>query len=1266
MATSAGEEGTEGEGMSNFSNKTLLRDVISIPERSGADDYVLRLTEGVGEGRLDTTIEDYVVTDALTEAFDQALDLVAASLKDGTSRASFLSGSFGSGKSHFMAVLYALLGHNPTARAKPELAPVVQRHDGELQGKKVLRLAFHFLDSDSIEQAIFSGYVNQVAALHPDAPLPAVHQGDQLLEDAEGLRAQMGEYAFLAGLNKSDVASGEDDVWGNVLQEGTWTSESYDRARTAAPDSGERQRLVSALVSTYFKAFTRGAEFVSLDEGLAVISNHAKSLGYDAIVMFLDELVLWLAFRVRDAEFFGREAQKLTKFVESGAGQLDIPLITFVARQLDLRKYFVESGGGTGSHQEALDSAFQHQEGRFRTIVLGDDNLPYVAEKRLLKPVSEEARRIIDDAFNGLDRREHLWDVLLDGINNDEGTKGADRQAFRRTYPFSPALVSTLRTLASAMQRDRTALKVMQQLLVDQRDHLTVDDVIPVGDVFDLVVNGNQAITEDMRGRFRNALKLYDEKLRPLLLREHRLDDADVDGLPPDHAFHADDRLVKTLVLSAIASEVPALRELTPGRLASLNHGSIVSPLPGQEASAVLSRLKRWNSEVPEIHISGDNRNPTVRLRISEVDYESVVEKARGEDTEGRRREVLKNLVWQEFGLEQIDGDVTGVSRQNRIWRGSRREVEVIFANIRDRAWLADEMFEAGPDTWRFIIDYPFDEQGHGVREDDQRLDDLRNKGLDTRTVAWVPHFLSDKRQRELGRLAVLDWLLGGSGNRWTSMSSDLAPEDRSQAKIILENQRDALRERMRGAVQEAYGAARPTTGNLDLDEAHERVLISLTHEFTPQAPVGHDLEAAFTNLVDQVFSAAFPGHPKFEPEDMEVKPRELNAVLDAVDEAQQDPDGRVFVDPARRDSVRRVANELGVGYMGETHFLFGADRFKWQMTFAKAMGAAELEQTDVIDVATLRRWIRETTPAPGLRTEVADLVICAWAILQGRAWYRYGSALEAAPKPGSLTSEMELRPEALPDAAAWRSAVDRAGAMFGINANTYLTGSAVSELATQIRKRIAELSADSRGLVEALSEAYRRLGLPLDGTAGGRLATARATAELFADLQAKTDNVSLIETLGRADLSATDQAAGRSAWKSATVAHQLHDFGWSRLSPLLDAEGRHSDRGRSAQEALDRLRKSLTADELAQPLNDALKRAEDDAFAWLEEGQKTVDPEPATPSGPASSETPGAATDGRRTVTSADDLHRVREELVTFLEEHGGARVVVEWRVEP
>ena len=141
---------------------------------------------------------------------------------------------------------------------------------------------------------------------------------------------------------------------------------------------------MTALVENYFSAYTQQASYVDLDTGLAAIAAHAKSLGYDAVVLFLDELVLWLAFSVQDREFFRRESQKLTKLVETGAGARAIPLVSFVARQMDLRRWFADAGA-SGAEQEALDRAFRHQEGRFGTLVLGDDNLPYVANRRLLR-----------------------------------------------------------------------------------------------------------------------------------------------------------------------------------------------------------------------------------------------------------------------------------------------------------------------------------------------------------------------------------------------------------------------------------------------------------------------------------------------------------------------------------------------------------------------------------------------------------------------------------------------------------------------------------------------------------------------------------------------------------------------------------------------------------------------------------------------------------------------------------------------------------------
>ena len=131
----------------------------------------------------------------------------------------------------------------------------------------------------------------------------------------------------------------------------------------------------------------------------------------------------------------------------------------------------------------------------------------------------------------------------------------------------------------------------------------------------------------------------------------------------------------------------------------------------------------------------------------------------------------------------------------------------------------------------------------------------------------------------------------------------------------------------LRRAIQECYGAAAPTPGTLAEDGAHDRVLVSLDPSFSPAAPVGADLAAAFGNLIDQAFSATYPGHPRFEPADVEVTVRDLAAVYAHVERAVADPDGRVRLEgdiaggpPGRQRPAGRTA--------GETHFLFGDDRF--------------------------------------------------------------------------------------------------------------------------------------------------------------------------------------------------------------------------------------------------------------------------------------------------------------------------------------------------
>ncbi|MGI8814391.1 MAG: hypothetical protein ACR2G2_03615 [Pseudonocardia sp.] len=98
-------------------------------------------------------------------AFDEALGLIGSALSEGRSKASYLHGSFGSGKSHFMAVLHALLRGDLQARSRPELADALAKHRW-LGGTNFLLVPYHLIGAESLEAAVLGGYVNHVRVAH--------------------------------------------------------------------------------------------------------------------------------------------------------------------------------------------------------------------------------------------------------------------------------------------------------------------------------------------------------------------------------------------------------------------------------------------------------------------------------------------------------------------------------------------------------------------------------------------------------------------------------------------------------------------------------------------------------------------------------------------------------------------------------------------------------------------------------------------------------------------------------------------------------------------------------------------------------------------------------------------------------------------------------------------------------------------------------------------------------------------------------------------
>jgi hypothetical protein len=1235
-------------------HQPLLREFIHIPERTSDSDFVLKLTEGVDD--VEATLRDYVITDRLVSNFDQALGLISSAVGGGGSKAAYLHGSFGSGKSHFMAVLHALLRGESAARARDELAGVLAKHDVWIAGKHFLLVPYYMLGAKSLEQRVLGGYSEYVRRLHPGAPIPAVHRTDALLANARHLRAEMGDPAFIRGL----PAEEGDDEWGE--SEPFWTPDRLDAAFAAGLGDPLRRRLVSDVLQSWLPAVYSDAledaeGFVSLDAGLTEIAGHAKDLGYDGLVLFLDELILWLANSMGNQAFVSREVQKITNFVEGGDARRPIPIVSFIARQRDLRE--LVGVGVAGAEDLSFQDTLNLASGRFDVITLRDSNLPLIAHRRLLTPMSDEAAKAIDSAFDSTTRvRREVWDTLL----GSEGMTGADIESFKLSYPFSPAFTDTLVHVSSALQRERTALKLMSKLLVDHRDDLRLGQLVPLGDLYEVISRGgDQPFTEKLKAEYEAAQRLYGDKLRPYLLSRYNLTDEDVAavrrageslGRSVDpgltgrvRAFTGDNRLMMTLLLSALAPSVPALRNLTVRRLSALNHGSITSPIPGAEVSQVSRKVSEWAGEFGEIKVT-DADDPGVSLELVGVDVQGILNSAGHYDQIGARRNLVKRLVWEELGVAQTDAFV---DHADLTWRGSRRMVEVLFGNVRDSAELPDSSFHPlDPTSWRLVVDYPFDvEATYTPAYARSRVAALVGSGEPIRTVCWVPAALTAGRLGDLGRLVVIDTLL--SGQRFDSHAQHLNASDRQRARATLTSRRDALLNKVRGVLREAYGLASKQSD--DVNPSFDDHLLSLWPSLHPTLPMGASMRDALRRVAAEMLAEQFPAHPDFDPDRTErhVTTAEVRTVAGYVRQAVGTANGRVEVVKADRSVVRRIANPLRLGEMAESAFNLGRH---WVEHFDRAAGRARMVARDLA-VTDLYRWLDDPA-AMGLDKIVANLVVCTFADQTDRVWVRHGGVLDPPPEVTGVTGDMALRQQPLPGVEEWRVASERAAKILGVLAPTLLRGRLVSAFAREVREKAVVGATNTYALVAALERHSRRLGLDPEAT-GGRLATARRAADLLATLVSPLPANQVVAALATADLGGPPDRTGRSVRSAKQVAEALGAAPWD----LFDtAAGLPDPYEVEAREIMGTLARVARNDELTESLPAALDATRAAANLLVRKAtRKQAAPQPPQPTQPR-------PVPGERIwkVTSAADLDGVVAQLKDAAAGRAGTIEIV-WR---
>lgn len=1247
--------------------RPLLRDVIRIKESISTSDFVLQLAEATTPDGAERALKDYVVTERLLENFDDALGLIKAAVDGGTSKAAYLHGSFGAGKSHFMAVLHALLSNSPAARGRAEFDSTLSKHSWlGADGKRFMLVPYHMLGAKAIEQRVLGGYVSYVKEHHPAALTPQVYRTDALFADIRSMRERLGVDAVIRGLTAIDgdgdggSGSDDEDEWGESF---SWTPELLETALGAEEvhESGRalnlvspsapaelRARLVQDASANLLPGFARNAAedehgFVSLDAGLSVIAEHAKSLGYDGLILFLDELILWLATLIHDQRFVAREAGKITNLVEGGDARRAVPIVSFIARQRDLRELVGDelSGAAEASIQDTLNLA----SGRFETITLEDRNLPQVANARLLQPHSPETAALIRAEFDKTRKvRQEVWDTLL---GSDKSTTGADEDSFRLSYPFSPAFMDTLVHVSSALQRNRTGMKLMGQLLADHRDELRLGDLIPVGDLYPLITaGGDKPFTDSLKVVFDAADKLYRNKLRPHLLLTYDVAEEDVEQYTkhgPEAVadpelrsrvklFVGDNRIVGTILLSALAPSVPALKDLTIRRLSALNYGSITAPIPGREYGILKNKIDEWAGHFPEIKPTGTDANPGVRLELSGVDVDSVIANANVNDNPGNRIALAKRLLAQEFGVQQ--GQFT--DELAFVWRGTNRTCEVVFGSVADPDELPDhDLFPQQEGQWRIAVGLPFSEDERGARDGANRIRTLREQqqGERSRTVAWLPAHLSAQRHADFRRLVVIDKALADPQRFDSQYAGHLNSDNRSRAKGLLQSQREALLKNVRTAFKQAYGLAHKKDGDVTVGFADH--LESLPDVAGLNLGFGQSLHDGVRHVAGKLLAQQFPAHPDLDPDATggAVKPSDARKVFAHVRAAAESRDRRVEVPAAERGLMTRLAGPLRLGQQKEAYFELSPYWSEHFRQLARAKG-----QSGDLSVIALTDWTDLPEPR-GLPEFLTRLVIASFAEMDDRVWVA-GGPIDPAPELAQIRDHFALRSQSLPSREDWDAARDRFERIFGEKPPALLRSRIVTHFAGQIAAQIRTHKDHVAKLVSLLEENAAFLGLDREAGEGGRLALAHRSQELLRTVeQAASQGASsakkTVEALARFDLGKVSaDRYGTSVTTAAAVAAALTGASWETLA-LAAAEGVE---GRAL---LDALRGTARSDQRTADLGSALERTQRDVLALVRRNREAAAPPSPPAPGPRAGDVSLTTSSSHPSVTATPQERR-------------------------
>jgi hypothetical protein len=253
------------------------------------------------------------------------------------------------------------------------------------------------------------------------------------------------------------------------------------------------------------------------------------------------------------------------------------------------------------------------------------------------------------------------------------------------------------------MQRERSALRLLYELLVLHYPNLPLGEFLPVGSAFAAIFPESGVEASKKVEVMQDVHHQYYSRLAPAMqkIAEERATEFNAERQ------RALDQLVKTVLLAEVS---PRLKQggLTIERLVQLNSVDVEGETFRSRVRVAETDLLALSQLVPDLQVAGQGKTAIVRYVLGRVSLGAVLVRARSkvEGSIAKQFEIFWKALKLALELENSRGFEEGGVNEGEwdlTWRGTKRRGRIKLGNIRE---LSYDDFVPPDGAFRVLIDY--------------------------------------------------------------------------------------------------------------------------------------------------------------------------------------------------------------------------------------------------------------------------------------------------------------------------------------------------------------------------------------------------------------------------------------------------------------------------------------------------------------------------------------------------------------------------------